>query len=227
MQARRLITNMADSPLISLFKRMASQQAPVAYDRQYRYPIYDVGDYGNYPGLDAFYIPKNFNKANAESNGPTVVINSKNSPRSLPATSNIDVMDWITRNKDSGPASLAHERVHHIQANEGMNDPIIPQGEMKSGYDKVVQHMYNPKNVEAQAYLLSNTLSPKIDESMREDGATQFRFTHPFFSKEGMIDWKGKGDILSQDWQNRIQKILFDQLPENAKRSIQSRQVLK
>lgn len=213
---------MADSPLIEMFKALADKFQPVAQDRHYKYPIYDAKGYYGASDIDGLYAPK-------LNDTPAVLINSKHSPMSYTyKDGGEDPIEWMTRNKNSGPATLAHERVHHIQKTE-YEDPDntkynrgrfldIADPKLYKGFEKIAELLYGNRYAEAHAFTTSNTMP-----EFRDD--TTGNFIPPPNLSQFMLGQKPKTEnALDPNMQAQLQKLFYDKLSDKAKQALRSRQ---
>lgn len=213
---------MADSPLIQMFRAWADKFSPIAQDRHYKYPIYDAKGYYGAADIDGLYAPK-------LNDTPAVLINSKNTPMSYTyKEGGEDPIEWMTKNKNSGPATLAHERVHHIQRTE-YDDPTntqysngryldIADPKLNKGFDSLANLLYGNRYAEAHAFATSNT-APQF----RDD--TAGNFVPPPNLTQFMLGQKPKTEnVLSPDMQAQLQKLFYDRLSPKAKDAMRSRQ---
>lgn len=224
-----VLMNYKSPQIYRAFQKYQEQAPPVAFDREYRYPIYAPG-MGR--GVEGLYIPRmNENLAEANRLGPAVVFNAaipqgQQSIRYSPEKG--EVLDQLAAPSGLN-STLGHERVHHIQAQEPRSfenfeakllDSITTPPWKDSGdeafgaYSKIRGNMYGNSRKEAQAHLLANTLTPEVFEPDADLS---------FMSRPAGSFTKKKRNALDPDMLDKLQTLLYNELSPRAQKTMKSR----
>lgn len=224
-----LVENYKSPGLYRAFLKYQQEAQPIAFDREYRYPIYNPGMRS---GIGGTYIPKlRENLSEANKMGPAVLFNGlspddSQSIRYSPEKGEVlDQMAAIT----GLPSTLAHERVHHIQSQEPRSfanfenklldsittPPWKDSGEDAfMGYGRIRGNMYGNSTKEAQAHLLANTLTPEVFER----GADL-----SFMARPPRSFTKKKRNAMDPEVLDKLQTLLYNELSPRAQKTMKSR----
>lgn len=211
------------SPLTKLYRVLTQTSKPVAMDRHYKYPIY-AHQVGYNPA--AVYLPKS--TTSPEDSG--VILNELSVPRSIRPDSSPDAINKFY-SADGPEATLAHERVHHIDFGDDptwkdrVDNEIGWTGMLRNLYSGLASRLYGHRGAETRAFVVSDSL-PK-DYFSREDATINLEPTSIGDLFSGRM--KMSPDIRHHPLTDprllaELQQVMYKQLNAKGQAAMKSRQ---